>query len=127
MSGVFVRAGFVGKPPRHVMPLELASGYRNRPRATCPAMNAGRAEGAARCRLAPSRRGGLEGDLPRLVFLACLVLAIVLRQRHQLLLLIPVEGLIVLLGFVSPLFQCLVDGDFFVGHVVQAVTGKEPQ
>jgi hypothetical protein len=55
------------------------------------------------------------------------VLAVLVRQRQQLLFLIPVERFVVLFGFEAPLFQGLVQVDFIIGHVMQAVTGEIPQ
>ncbi|MNI72094.1 hypothetical protein D3C73_1280150 [compost metagenome] len=55
------------------------------------------------------------------------MLAVLVRQRQQLLFLVPVEGLVVLFGFEAAFFQCLVQVDFFIGQVVQAVTGEIPQ
>src|SRR5690606_19724950 len=48
-------------------------------------------------------------------------------HRQQLLLMVPVERLVVLFGFVAAFFQSLEDGDLFVGHEVQTVAAEEPQ
>ena len=55
------------------------------------------------------------------------VLAVIVRHRQQLFFLIPVERFIVLFGFETTFFQRLVQVDFIIGHVMQAVTGEVPQ
>lgn len=40
---------------------------------------------------------------------------------------VPVEGLVVLFGFVAALLELLEYGDFVVRHEVQAVTAEEPE
>ena len=55
------------------------------------------------------------------------VLAVVVRHRQQLFFLVPVEGFVVLFGFETTFFQCLIQVDLIVGHVVQAVAGEVPQ
>ncbi|MNS28590.1 hypothetical protein D3C72_605720 [compost metagenome] len=55
------------------------------------------------------------------------VLAVLVRQRQQLFFLIPVKRFVVLFGFEATFFQRLIQVDFIIGHVVQAVTGEVPQ
>ena len=49
------------------------------------------------------------------------------RHAQQLLFQVPVEGLVVLLGFVAAFLELLEDSDFLVGHEVQAVAAEEPE
>ena len=52
---------------------------------------------------------------------------VLFRHAQQLFFVVPVEGLVVLLGFVAAFLEGLEDGDFFVGHVVQAIAAEEPE
>lgn len=49
------------------------------------------------------------------------------RHGQQLLFLVPVKWFVVMLGFVTALFQRLIQLDFIIRHEMQAVTGKKPQ
>src|SRR5471032_772687 len=55
------------------------------------------------------------------------VLAVLIGHRQQLFFLIPVERFVVLFGFETTLFQSLIQVDFVIGHVMQAVAGEVPQ
>ena len=49
------------------------------------------------------------------------------RLGQQLLRLMPIERLVVDFGFMTALFQRLVQVKLFIGHEMQAITGEEPQ
>src|SRR5690606_18828084 len=51
----------------------------------------------------------------------------ILRDAQQLLFLAPVEGSAFDLGLVAALVELLIQADFLVRHVVQAVTAEEPE